>query len=203
MPLRQLLWYRIPCFFSGGDQEDDAFDDTNDVVVVVLGSSTAKPAASNPPPRAEAEPTQPIHPLRDCAPSVTTVLKEVRASHHIKQLFTYSEHYCKKSEQDTLFDQDFWDEEALKLLCAINKYTPKLEKDIEKKAKRFEDKKRQIIQLFTGSYDLFDKGSNKGDEDKHFEMKMLLPLIGIEFTRWFQTLITPPGGRRECLLSKN
>ena len=68
---------------SGGDREYDVFDDANDVVVViVLGSPTAKLDASNPPPPAEPEPIQPIRPLRDHAPSVATVLKEVWASYH-------------------------------------------------------------------------------------------------------------------------
>ena len=82
--------------FSVGDRKDDI----NDVIVVVVsGLSTTKLDASNPPSPTNPEPTQPIRPLRDCTPSVTTVLKEVRASHYIKQLFKFSEHYCKKQSK--------------------------------------------------------------------------------------------------------
>ena len=110
-------------------------------------------------------------------------------------MFSNSQFYKNKEAQDIFFNnEELWDVVANMMTSAIQKYTPKNEKDIKKKTLRFENKKRKIIQNYIGRYKLFDNttrptesdSSSVTDEeydDKYWEMRhiLLLPLIGIMF----------------------
>ena len=83
----------------------------------------------------------------------------------------------------------------MKLTAAIEKYTPVDEKDIRKKSDRYESKKMRIINQYIGTYNILGDDCDEGDAEKLHDTQFILILIGMEFAKWFQKLITPPNGR--------
>jgi flagellar biosynthesis GTPase FlhF len=187
-----------------GSPGSDDDDDYNDDAVVLTGHKPAAAAATNTNNNTTSTTaTEPPRPLEQRVPKAGDVLKHIRSSHHVQQLFSNSQFYKNKEAQDIFFNnEELWGDVANMMTSAIQKYTPKNEKDIKKKTLRFENKKRKINQKYIGRYELFENTTESGSsvteeeyDDKYWEMRHLLPLIGIMFIKWFQKLITPPRGK--------
>ena len=78
------------------------------------------------------------------------------------------------------------------MITAIKKYNQNNEKDVEKNAKLFEQKKHKIINNFIANYALFDANT---DEDKSFDGIVILEYLGGGFFKTFQKLIRPLNGK--------
>ena len=87
------------------------------------------------------------------------------------------------------------------MINAITKYTPADEKDAKRKTKLYEVKKEEIIDIFIGKYELFTlaEDSTSTNRARYWEMVSILLIVRIKYVLWFQKLITPPGGKIECL----
>ena len=66
------------------------------------------------------------------------------------------------------------------MITAIKKYNQNNEKDVEKNAKLFEQKKHKIIDNFIANYALFDADT---DEEKPFEGIAILQYLGGDLSR--------------------
>ncbi|EJK52460.1 hypothetical protein THAOC_28257, partial [Thalassiosira oceanica] len=118
------------------------------------------------------------------APTWDETLKEVQRDRSVDKHFRHSRHHGKDSARAFFFETEpakkLWREVAEKLKFAIIKYSPRRQRDIKEKVRRYEQKKRKIIDEYIGTYDLtggkmdqmgaFDQ---PGDEARLFEMVTL------------------------------
>jgi len=147
------------------------------------------------------------------APTYQETLKEVQRDRSVDKHFCHSRHHSKDGDRAFFFETEpakkLWCEVAEKLKFAIIKYSPRRQKDIKEKVRRYEEKKRKIIDDYIGTYDLtggkmdevgaFDQ---PGDESRLFEMVTLQMCIGHSFVHHFHKLVTPRGGTKKVPLSE-
>ena len=181
------------------DDDDDDNDDI-DASQLSISADTSR--------RQQQTAVAPTPPSLDCrVPTFEDVINDVRSLTTIQNYFKNSDVYTNTADQVLFFESDkavlLWSTTANKLTSAIKKYTPKDQKDVKRKAAKFELKKQQILEKYIGNYELFAKGSDEaGTHDIKWErMVDLLYVIGIEFIRLFQALITPPNGKKRVAIN--
>ena len=108
---------------------------------------------SFPTPQKHKSPPQPL-PLSERVPTAEQVLKRVQEDELLIHLFKDS-FWVESEDQQVFYDSTLWEEVAQKIECAIDKYTPTLEKDMKAKAARFEGKMRKIHDFYICKYPLF------------------------------------------------
>ena len=107
----------------------------------------------SPTPQKHKSPPQPL-PLSERVPTAEQVLKRVQEDELLIDLFKDS-FWVGSEDQQVFYDSTLWEDVALKIECAIDKYTPTLEKDMKAKAARFEGKMRKIHDFYICKYPLF------------------------------------------------
>ena len=133
-------------------------------------------------------------PLRERVPSVKAVLSQVQLSHQIQQLFENSPYfYWKGKFWDKIFGSALWEEMHDTLTEAVVLFTPNSEDEVKRNSRRFERKKRRIIEDLVGNYKILDLNPN--DSLKEIHVQAIQMLLGEVFLVWFQRLITPPRGQ--------
>jgi len=120
--------------------EEVAADSVN---LLVVSSSTQ---ATRPLPGQRESPPEPLS-LNRHTPTTEQVLKRAQEDELLIELFKDS-FWPDTEEQKLFYNNTIWEEVALKIECAIKKYTPKLEKDMKEKALRFEKKMRKIQDMY-------------------------------------------------------
>ena len=138
--------------------------------------------------------------LRSRVPTLDTVLKEVRTSHHTAQFLKNSRFFRKKADQDALFSLDLWGEIGELLIEVILACTPSSEADLESKTKLFEAKKKSIVLSHIDKYEP-GRGEIKFSA-RAFEEQSLKSIIGRNFVDVYQRLITPLAGRKRTPISE-
>lgn len=185
----------VPTPDDDDNNDDDDVDDAR-VAVAIAKDSTTNDASNN-------NNTSSSLPLRERIPSTAAVLFDVRREYQIRQFFANSKFFKTDEEQDVFFeDTDLWDDVSDKMVCAIAKYTPQIEKDIKRKSEKFELKKEKIIDLFICRHELAGVEAEDISLDKHREMALLLHIIGSKFIESFQKLITPPCGKKRIPINE-
>ena len=95
--------------------------------------------------------------------------------HTIKMFFANSSYFKNDADQEIFFNAtDLWEMVVQKMIKAIRRYTPRLEKHVRKNAKLFEMKKVKIIDHYIANYDLLQPGDSASDQKKYCEMLTIL-----------------------------
>ncbi|KAL9181507.1 hypothetical protein ACHAXT_010312 [Thalassiosira profunda] len=180
------------------------FDYKEEEAVVAVAPAPAAVAAQ---PAAEVpvddrKPPPKARPLEDRVPQRESVIKALQNNYDIDQLFIYSEHFQEKGGQAIFFDtlsEAMWDQVANQMFAAIQKYTPKKEKDHGRKAARFRQATERILDRYVHSARLFTEGESEDDspEDqaRYLEMVTFLGQIGMKFVEEYLRLVAPPFGK--------
>lgn len=181
------------------DEDDIEGEAALAVVAPAPETATDDAGARKSPPESK----DPLEGLVERCPSTKMVIDSVRSSRDITLWFTHSETFPEEKDRDPFFAEELWYPVRDLLIKAIFKYIPKHEKEVKRKAARFEAKKRRIIGKHIGSFRLFEDGSASGESRQRYEdMVTYLGQIGMKFVAEFQRLVTPPGGEERVSLKE-